>query len=152
MNTKSLPADIFFEAVYNSETEPLRRKPVLVICDDEECGHTVAQIIRERGIETVCCPCLSDARSFLLGQTFSAVFCSDNLPDGDFRTVIGAADSTPVIVFSRLADWDGYLDAVHRGAFDYTACPPRPAEIERILQFATIEPRLGQPIRLRQLG
>lgn len=147
MNTKSLPADIFFEAVHNTEIESLRRKPVLVICDNEECGDTVAQIIRKRGIETVCCPRLSDAHSFLLGQTFSAVFCSDSLPDGDFRTVITTAVSTPVIVFSRLADWDRYLDADHRGAFDYTACPPNSSEIERILQFATIDPRLGHPIR-----
>jgi DNA-binding NtrC family response regulator len=147
MKTKSLPADVFFEAVHDSEIEPLRRKPVLVICDNEECGDTVAQIIRKRGIETVCCVRLSDARSFLLGQIFSAVFCSDSLPDGDFRTVIRAAGSTPVIVFSRLADWDGYLEAVHRGAFDYTACPPNSSEIERILQFATSEPRLGHQIR-----
>ncbi len=140
MNTKSLPADIFFEAVHNSEIESLRRKPVLVICDNEECGDTVAQIIRKRGMETVCCARLSDARSFLLEQIFSAVFCSDSLPDGDYRTVVGAAGSTPVIVFSRLADWDRYLDAVHRGAFDYTACPPNSSEIERILGFATSEP------------
>lgn len=141
MNTTSLPAGIFFEAVHNSEIESLRTKPVLVICDNEECGDTVAQIIRKRGIETVCCPRLSDAHSFLLEQTFSAVFCSDSLPDGDFRAVIVAASSTPVIVFSRLADWDRYLDAVHRGAFDYTACPPNSSEIERILGFATSEPR-----------
>lgn len=83
---------------------------------------TVTQIIRKRGIETVCCPCLSDARSFLHAQTFSAVFCSDNLPDGDFSTVIRAVDSTPVVVFSRLTDWDGYLEAVRSGAFDYIAC------------------------------
>ena len=105
MNTKSLPVDIFFEAVCTGEIEPLRRKPVLVICDNEDCGDTVAQIIRNRGIETVCCPRLSDARSFLLGQTFSAVFRSDRLPDGDFRTVIESADSIPVIAFSLLADW-----------------------------------------------
>ncbi|MGH9738397.1 MAG: hypothetical protein ACRD4X_07380 [Candidatus Acidiferrales bacterium] len=147
MKTESLPTDIFFEAVCNSKIEPLRRKPVLVICDNEECGDTVAQIIRKRGIETVCCPRLSDARSFLLGQTFSAVFCSDRLPDGDFRAVIGAVGSTPVIVFSRLVDWDRYLDAVHRGAYDYTACPPDSSEIERILQFVTSEPRLFYQVR-----
>jgi DNA-binding NtrC family response regulator len=140
MKNRGLPADVFFEALRNSQIEPLRRKPVLVICDDEECGDTVAQIIRKRGIGTVCCPRLSDARSFLPAQIFSAVFCSDSLPDGDFRTVIGAVDPTPVIVFSRLADWDGYLEAVHRGAFDYTACPPDAAEIERILRFAISEP------------
>jgi hypothetical protein len=62
------------------------------------------------------CTAMSDAHSFLLEQTFSAVFCSDSLPDGDFRTIIVAAGCTPVIVFSRLADWDRYLDAVQTGA------------------------------------
>lgn len=147
MKTKSLPADIFFEAVHNSENKPLRTKPVLVICDNEECGHTVAQIIRKRGIESVCCPRLSDALALLLEQSFSAVFCSDILPDGDFRNVIRSADPTPVVVFSRVAEWDRYLDAVHRGAFDYTRCPPDFAEIERILESATTTPRMDQPVR-----
>ena len=147
MKNKSLPADKFHEAVRNSEIEPVRRKPVLVICDNEECGDTVAQIIRKRGIETVCCPRLSDAHFFLPGQIFSAVFCSDSLPDGDFRTVIKVAGPTPVIVFSRLADWDGDLEAVRRGAFDYTACPPDSAQIERILRFATSEPSSSEPVR-----
>lgn len=144
MNTKSLPADIFFEAVHKSEIEPLRRKPVLVICGNEECGHTVAQIIRKRGIETVCCLRLSDALALLLDQSFSAVFCSDILPDGNFRNVIRSAGPAPVVVFSRVAEWDRYLDAVHRGAFDYTRCPPDFAEIERILEIATTAPRMGQ--------
>ena len=147
MKTKSLPADIFFEVLHKGGNEPLRRKPVLIICDNEECGDTVAQIVRKRSVETVCCLRLSDALSLLLEQTFSAVFCSDILPDGDYSNVIRSAGSTPVVVFSRIAEWDRYLDAVHRGAFDYTRCPPDFAEIERILEIATTAPRMDQPNR-----
>lgn len=72
---------------------------MLVVCGNEECGNTMARIIKNGDIETTCCQCLRDTRSFLLRQTFIAVFCSDSLPDGNFRSVIGTAGSTPVIVF-----------------------------------------------------
>jgi len=47
-----------------------------------------------------------------------------------------ASADVPVIVLSRLADWDAYLSAICAGAFDYIACPPDPAETERILLAA----------------
>ncbi|MBI3671042.1 MAG: hypothetical protein HY237_14840 [Acidobacteria bacterium] len=74
---------------------------------------------------------------------FTAVLCSDLLPDGDFRALLEvmaeAALDVPVIVLSHLDDWDSYLKAVRAGAFDYISCPPDAAESERILRLAVEE-------------
>jgi DNA-binding NtrC family response regulator len=80
-----------------------------------------------------------EARSLLEKRRFKVVFCSDSLPDGEYGEVIKAARPTPVIVLSRSAEWDSYLAALQAGAFDYIACPPYQAEVDRILSFALNE-------------
>jgi DNA-binding NtrC family response regulator len=61
------------------------------------------------------------------------IFCDRRLSDGTYRDVIAAtyAASLParVIVTSRLADWDEYLDALHHGAFDLIASPCQPTDV-----------------------
>ena len=73
---------------------------------------------------------------FLAKQKFSVVLFHDTLPDGDFRDVVATVNPTPVVVLSRFAEWDHYLAALRDGAFDYIACPPDPAETERIVRSA----------------
>ncbi len=79
----------------------------------------------------------------LARQNLSVVFCSDTLPDGDFRAIMNevrkSSADVPVIVLSRLANWDAYLSAIGAGAFDYIAYPPDTAETERILWAALSE-------------
>lgn len=117
----------------------LNDEPVLIICAEGESRQRVIATIHKCGLGPVSCSTLDDARSLLARQPFSIVFCSDTLPDGDFRAVIRTARSIPVIVLSRLAEWEPYLVAINAGAFDYVACPPDPVETERILWFALHE-------------
>lgn len=86
------------------------------------------------------CASLTDARARIEEQAFQFVLCSDDLPDCNLRTAVrvlaAATGGVPVIVLSHLADWDAYMRALGAGAFDYIACPPDPAESERILRLA----------------
>lgn len=86
------------------------------------------------------CASLTDARAHIEEQQFQFVLCSDDLPDCNLRTAVRVLTSStggaPVIVLSHLADWDAYMRALGAGAFDYIACPPDPAETERILRLA----------------
>lgn len=117
----------------------LNDKHVLIICAEGESRERVIGTIHKCGLGPVSCSTLDNARSLLARKHFSIVFCSDALPDGDFRAVIQAAKSIPVIVLSRLAEWEPYLVAIRAGAFDYIACPPDPVETERIVCFALRE-------------
>lgn len=114
-------------------------KQVLIIGTEEDSRERIIATTYKCGLSPVSCSTLGEARSLLARQYFHIVFCNDNLPDGDFRAVIRSARSSPVIVLSRLAEWEPYLAAINAGAFDYIACPPEPIETERILWFALRE-------------
>ncbi len=105
---------------------------VLVISPEANHHEKIREAVQRCGLGSVYCTKLVDARSFLAQQKVRIVFCHDTLPDGDFRAVVVAAAPTPVVVLSRFAEWDHYVAALRAGAFDYIACPPDPAETERI--------------------
>lgn len=139
MRNQSLPYDVFFETLRDNELDALKAYPVLVVCGDVECSDKMVAAVRRRGLETMCCSRVEDARSLMSRKRFSLVFTSDILPDGQVHSVIEVAGTMPVIVFSRRAEWDAYLGALNQGAFDYIACPPDASETERILELALHE-------------
>lgn len=140
MRNRYLPYDVFFEALHNSEVDALKAHPVLVVCDHAACSERMVTAVQKRGLEAVCCSRLEDAHSLLSRGRFSLVFASDILPDGAVHSVIEFAGTTPVVVFSRRAEWDAYLDALGQGAFDYITCSPDSSETERTLELALHEP------------
>ena len=109
---------------------------VLVISPEKEHHVKITAAMNRCGLLSICCAKFVEAQIFMDKERFEVVFCHESLPDGDFRAVISAAKSTPVVVLSRFAEWDHYLDALHAGAYDYIACPPDPAETERIVWSA----------------
>ncbi len=115
---------------------------VLVISPEAEHHEKINVVMHRCGLSSFSCKKFDEARMFLAKQKFSVVLCHDTLPDGDFRDVVAAVKPTPVVVLSRFAEWDHYLAALRAGAFDYIACPPDPAETERIVRSA-----MGNAIR-----
>lgn len=115
----------------------------MVISANPNDWEKIATAIVQCNLRPVRCTTLCSARALLARQMFSAVLCSDLLPDGDFRALFQVmaeeAVDVPVIVLSHLDDWDSYLKAVRAGAFDYISCPPDTAESERILRLAVEE-------------
>ena len=113
---------------------------VLIVSSDRHQRDTIREIAGRLGLQSVTCDSLTAARARIEAQTFQSVFCSDDLPDCALRTAVSvlnaATRGAPIIVLSHLADWDAYMRALTAGAFDYVACPPDPAETERILRAA----------------
>jgi DNA-binding NtrC family response regulator len=72
-----------------------------------------------------------------LDERTALLLCEQVLPDGDFRDALrilaAAARKIPVIVFSRIAGWDTYLQAVKLGAHDCLRYPFRRGELKWIL-------------------
>jgi DNA-binding NtrC family response regulator len=123
--------------------EMLNVLPILVVIAEGEQRERIVETIQKCGLRPTCCGGLREALPLLARQNFSAVFCNDTLPDGDFSAIMNevrrSSADVPVIVFSRLADWDAYLSAIGAGAFDYIACTFSSAETERILWSALRE-------------
>ena len=109
---------------------------VLVISPEAHHHEKISQAVQRCGLRSIYCTQIAEARGLLARQKVRMVFCHDTLPDGDFRAVVAAANDTPVVVLSRFAEWDHYVAALRAGAFDYIACPPDPAETERIVWSA----------------
>lgn len=113
---------------------------ILIASSDSFQCQKAEEIAERLGLQIFTCGSLSDARAHIDARPFQLILCSDDLPDCNLRTALRVlASSTggvPVIVLSHLAEWDAYMRALDGGAFDYIACPPDPAEAERILRLA----------------
>ena len=118
-------------------------RDVLVVSSDDEVRRNLAGIVGLCGMEPVLCVTVADSQAVLTRYPIHVVVCEDQLADGNYRDVLEAVKRTtvdaPVIVVSRLADWNEYLNAVRAGAFDYIGLPPRQAEIEWAIRNALNE-------------
>jgi DNA-binding NtrC family response regulator len=111
--------------------------PVLIVSGELECRLRFANAAHLRGLRPVCCSSVNDARALLAREGYSLALCSEALSDGHYPDVVQAAGSrwprVPVVVFSRIANWAGFVRAVGAGAFDYIASPKDPREAARAL-------------------
>ena len=112
---------------------------VLVVDSEDRNRDIVFSSVLKHGEVPMSRPSCAEARRLLEHHRFKVVFSSDSLPDGEYPEVIKAAKPTPVIVLSRLADWESCLAAFQAGAFDYVASPPYQVEIDRVLSTALKE-------------
>lgn len=106
---------------------------ILIVSSELESRRALNEVLRKDGHETICASRVSECREALQTQRVSLVFCERRLSDGNYRDVVAATRAAHrharVIVTSRLADWDEYLDALHNGAFDLIASPCHPTDV-----------------------
>ena|SRR5436305_1825060 len=106
---------------------------ILIVSSELENRRALNEILTKEGYETVCASRVSDCYQSLAAQKIALIFCDRRLFDGTYRDVVTAARATKqgvrVVVTSRLADWDEYLDALHHGAFDLIASPCQPTDV-----------------------
>jgi len=112
-------------------------KSALILTGDEQTSENLAPVVTECGFEPVRLGSVGELRTGALDERAALLLCEQFLPDGDFRDALRiltiAAKKIPVIVFSRIADWDSYLQAVKLGAYDCLRYPFRRGELKWIL-------------------
>lgn len=106
---------------------------ILIVSSEMENRRNLNDLLVKEGYETICASRVSDCHPALETQKISLIFCDRWLSDGTYRDIIAAANAAKqkirVVVTSRLADWDEYLEAVHHGAFDLIASPSQPTDV-----------------------
>lgn len=106
---------------------------ILVASPDLEHRRALAAILNNEGWDTVCASRVEECVEIMSNQNVSLAFCERRLSDGSYRDLVAATrdlqHKVRVVVTSRLADWDEYLDALHHGAFDLIASPCRPTDV-----------------------
>lgn len=112
----------------------------LVASADPEVRGTLTHILGRHGVEPVFSSTAEEAKAALVRGPISLVFCEERLSDGGFRDVLGevkrSARVVPVVVVSRIGDWDKCLEALCLGVHDYIAYPFQRAEIESVIKQA----------------
>ncbi|HWG58823.1 MAG TPA: response regulator [Candidatus Acidoferrales bacterium] len=107
---------------------------VLVASCDLEGRRALSGILREQGIDPICTSSVHECEQIVAAENVGLIFCDRSLSDGDYRDLLGACRTTRskarVVITSRHADWDEYLEAIRLGAFDVIAAPCRPTDVE----------------------
>jgi len=97
----------------------------LVACCD--CGNREALVglVGRCGLKPIIATSTRDAIAMLSSEAVCVAFCQDDLPGDGFKAVLKEAKrlAVPVVVSSRLADPERYLESMELGAFDFICLP-----------------------------
>jgi len=106
---------------------------ILVASSELENRRSLARILEKEGYDTICVSRASECKEVLETHKVGLIFCDRRLSDGSYRDVLAAVRASQgkvrVVVTSRLADWNEYLEALHHGAFELIASPGRPTDV-----------------------
>lgn len=107
---------------------------VLVVSADLEGRRSVTKTLEALSVQVIPCSTLNQAEQVLSLQRPHLVFCDERLPDGGYADLLVLKDSgrtpPPIVVLTRNGEWELYMDATRRGAFDVIRSPWCPTDIE----------------------
>ena len=80
---------------------------------------------------------LRQAEEVISQKKLALVFCDEHLPDGSYRELLSASGTAqkqpPVVVTTHDGEWNDYLEATRRGAFDVIRYPLQPVDVELVV-------------------
>jgi DNA-binding NtrC family response regulator len=119
------------------------RPQILVVSSDPDQRRALTSILQKDGWTPLHASRLSECRDLLAKKNVGLVFCERRLADGTYRDLLSETDTpsrkVPVVVTSRLADWDEYLEALRYGAVDLIASPCKPNDVSSAIAQAQRE-------------
>lgn len=114
---------------------------VVVASPDLEKRLSVAAMLTQQGVDTICASTVDQFREVLHGRNIGLVFCDRQFADGDYHDVVEAARSSAakvpkVVVMSGLVKSAEYHQAKGSGVFDIISTPCRPTDLEWMVILA----------------
>jgi DNA-binding NtrC family response regulator len=136
-----MPATMPESAPHRLESAAIAPKPgyqeelaVLVVSANLESRREVCKILEALCVQVIPCCSLAQAAQVLSLLRPNLVFCDEQLPDGSYADVLewkhSASPLPPVVVLTRNGEWEFYINATQRGAFDVIRSPWCPTDIE----------------------
>jgi DNA-binding NtrC family response regulator len=148
MHPQTLPRAAFASP---AQTMPVLQTPVrvLLVSPRLEVRRPLLQALEAIATDVLCCSTLAQAEEVLATRSFETVFCDELLPDGSYSQLIHAnhfENRIPrVIVATSVGEWELYLEALGKGAFDVVRSPWHATDVEmtviRALHEEEIHPR-----------
>jgi CheY-like chemotaxis protein len=135
---------VYPEVPVHSSTSLFRHKPdistlqrhvhALVISPRLELRKALLQVLESLSADVISCSSKVQAEEVLSRQCFEVVFCDEHLPDGTYADLIHADHCEHriprVIVATRVGEWELYLEALRKGAFDVVRSPWHAIDVE----------------------
>lgn len=116
---------------------------ILVVTSEIRNQNSLRDILDREGWKAICASAAGECEEVLANQTIDLVFCDRRLADGTYRDILAItrlkSPRARLVVTSRLADWEEYLEALDNGAFDLIAYPSQAADIIRVINQAQHE-------------
>jgi DNA-binding NtrC family response regulator len=107
---------------------------VLLVSANFETRRAIDRVLEALSVQVISCSTLSQARQALSVQRPNLIFCDERLADGSYEDVLNVNYEgllpPPVVVLTRTGEWEFYMDATRRGAFDVIRSPWCPTDIE----------------------
>ena len=123
-----------------------RPVPILVASSESKNRYALMEILDRQGWKTICATTARECEEVFNNHNIHVVFCERGLSDGTYRDLLAMTRllgrNVCLVVTSRLADWDEYLEALNDGAFDLIASPSQTADVVRVLDQAHREDKM----------
>ena len=111
-----------------------RHVRAMVVSPRLEVRKPLLQVLESLSTDVIACASIAQADEALSHQSFDVVFCDEHLPDGSYSDLIHAdhfEHRIPrVIVATRVGEWELYLEAMRKGAFDVVRSPWHATDVE----------------------
>ena len=129
---------------------------MLVVSSEIRNRNSLRDVLNQEGCKTIYVLTVGECKEVLASQNVDLVFCDRSLADGTYRDILAMtrlrSPCVRLVVTSRLADWEEYLEALDNGAFDLITSPSQTADIVRVMSRARQEDEMtsfGGPSGLR---
>jgi DNA-binding NtrC family response regulator len=110
---------------------------ILVTSSRVEDRRALMRILDGLPINVFSSSTVKQAEEVMSQKKLALVFCDEHLPDGSYRELLSrsrTAQKHPrLVVTTHTGEWNEYLEATRRGAFDVIRYPLQPADVELIV-------------------
>jgi DNA-binding NtrC family response regulator len=119
-----------------AQTIPILQRHVraLLVSSRLEVRKPLLQVLESLSTDVICCSTLGQAEEVLAARAFEVVFCDECLQNGSYSDLIHPnhfEHRIPrVIVATRVGEWELYLEALRKGAFDVVRSPWHTTDVE----------------------
>jgi len=111
-----------------------RHVRAMVVSPRLEVRKPLLQVLESLSTDVIACSSLAQASEVLSHRSFDVVFCDEHLQDGSYSDLIHADHFERriprVIVATRVGEWELYLEATRKGAFDVVRSPWHATDVE----------------------
>ena len=123
-----------FEISTTYESELQDQLTILVVSANLESRRAVSKTLEALSVYVIACSTLAQTGEVLSLRLPNLIFCDERLPDGGYADLLELKlpdrIPPPIVVLTRNGEWELYMDATRRGAFDVIRSPWCPTDIK----------------------